>query len=213
MTSEFWFAKQSADGAPFRASWRTRFPPSAQLWGSLDELSQSDDFWKWASREFPEGASEFHDRIGRREFLRVMGATLAMMGLGACSRPPQTKIIPYLKQPEEIKPDHPLYFSTAMTLGGFATGLLVRSNAPGEWKPPEGRHSLSKPRRNLLSGFQTRRDLWSALRRCGSFSMQSIYIVSRYLMPISCHQAESLAAWRLRPGHFPARRFQTRPMG
>jgi molybdopterin-containing oxidoreductase family iron-sulfur binding subunit len=57
-----------------------------------------------------------------------MGAALAMAGLGACSRPPDIKIIPYVEQPEEIKADRPLYFATAMTLGGFATGLLVRSN-------------------------------------------------------------------------------------
>jgi MoCo/4Fe-4S cofactor protein with predicted Tat translocation signal len=107
----------------------SRSPPSTrQVWGSLDALTGSEEFWKWAQREFPDGASEFSDELGRREFLRVMGAALAMAGLGACSRPPEIKIVPYVEQPEEIKADRPLYFATAMTLGGFATGLLVRSN-------------------------------------------------------------------------------------
>jgi len=102
-------------------------PVPRRFWKSLDELSHSEEFWRWAEREFPEGASEFCDEIGRREFLRLMGAALAMAGLSSCS-PPQMKIIPYVEQPEQIKPDRPLFFATAMTLGGFATGLLVRSN-------------------------------------------------------------------------------------
>jgi len=103
-------------------------PLPRRVWSSLDQLSESDEFLSWADREFPEGASEFSDEVGRRDFLRVMGAALAMAGLGACSRPPQIKIVPYVGQPEEIKPDRPLHFATAMALEGFATGLLVRSN-------------------------------------------------------------------------------------
>jgi MoCo/4Fe-4S cofactor protein with predicted Tat translocation signal len=59
-----------------------------RFWGTLDEYFETEDFWKWAEREFPERASEFSDPVGRREFLRVMGATLAMAGLGgACVSP------------------------------------------------------------------------------------------------------------------------------
>ncbi|HEY0792257.1 MAG TPA: TAT-variant-translocated molybdopterin oxidoreductase [Chthoniobacterales bacterium] len=101
---------------------------SRPLWRSLDELTGSEEFWVWARREFPHGAAEFGDGVGRREFLRVMGAALAMAGLAGCARPPQTKIVPYVDQPENIKADRPLQFATAMALGGFGTGLLVRSN-------------------------------------------------------------------------------------
>ncbi|MBW0000258.1 MAG: TAT-variant-translocated molybdopterin oxidoreductase [Verrucomicrobia bacterium] len=121
---------------------RPEDPASRRRWRSLDELSQSDEFRAWAQREFPEGASEFSDAVERREFLRVMGAALAMAGLGACSRPPQLKIVPYVEQPEEILPDRPLYFSTAMTLGGFATGLVIRSN---EGRPTKVEGNLSHP--------------------------------------------------------------------
>jgi molybdopterin-containing oxidoreductase family iron-sulfur binding subunit len=41
---------------------------------------------------------------------------------------PQEKIVPYVRQPEEIIPGKPLFFATAMTLGGYATGLLVESH-------------------------------------------------------------------------------------
>ena len=33
--------------------------------------------------------------------------------------------MPYVRAPEEIVPGKPLFFATAMSLGGFATGLLV----------------------------------------------------------------------------------------
>jgi MoCo/4Fe-4S cofactor protein with predicted Tat translocation signal len=113
-----------------------------RFWGSLDEYFETEEFWKWAQREFPEGASGFCDPVGRREFLRVMGAALAMAGLGACSPSPQIKIVPYVEQPEEVKPDRPLFFATAMTLGGFATGLLVRSN---EGRPTKVEGNPSHP--------------------------------------------------------------------
>ena len=57
-----------------------------------------------------------------------MGASLALASLPACTRQPIEKIVPYVKQPEELVPGKPLYFATAMTLGGFATGLLAESH-------------------------------------------------------------------------------------
>src|SRR5262249_44367338 len=41
---------------------------------------------------------------------------------------PAEKIVPYVRQPEEIVPGQPLFFATAMTLSGVATGLLVESH-------------------------------------------------------------------------------------
>ena len=57
-----------------------------------------------------------------------MGASLALAGVTACTRQPAEKIVPYVRQPEEIVPGRPLFFATAMTLGGVATGLLVESH-------------------------------------------------------------------------------------
>ncbi len=66
--------------------------------------------------------------LDRRELLRLGGVSLALAGLTACTRQPAEKIVPYVRQPEEIVPGQPLFFATAMTLGGYATGLLVESN-------------------------------------------------------------------------------------
>ena len=66
--------------------------------------------------------------LDRRELFKFGGVSLALAGLTACTRQPAEKIVPYVRQPEEIVPGKPLFFATAMTLGGYATGLLVESN-------------------------------------------------------------------------------------
>ncbi|MGA7129301.1 MAG: TAT-variant-translocated molybdopterin oxidoreductase [Chthoniobacterales bacterium] len=97
-------------------------------WGSLEELTSAPEFRSWLDREFSEGASEFADPLARREFMKLMGASLALMGFSACHRPPQQKIVPYLEQPEFLVPGRPLFFATAMPFNGSATGILVESN-------------------------------------------------------------------------------------
>src|SRR4029450_10846104 len=58
----------------------------------------------------------------------LMGASLGLAGVTACTRQPVEQIVPYVRQPEEIVPRKPLYYATAMTLGGVGTGLLVESH-------------------------------------------------------------------------------------
>jgi MoCo/4Fe-4S cofactor protein with predicted Tat translocation signal len=109
--------RRKFDGATGRTFWR-----------SLDELAESPGFLDFLHREFPEQASELLDPAGRREFLRVMGASLALAGLTACTRQPTERIVPYVKAPEEIVPGRPLYFATAVTDGGYAKGVLAESH-------------------------------------------------------------------------------------
>lgn len=96
-------------------------------WRSLEELADSAEFQEYLHREFSEGASRW-DQTSRREFLTLMGASLALAGLAGCGQQPLEKIVPYVEQPEQITPGKPLYFATAMTTGGIATGLLVESH-------------------------------------------------------------------------------------
>jgi molybdopterin-containing oxidoreductase family iron-sulfur binding subunit len=99
-----------------------------EFWRSLEELAGSPAFREALQREFPEHASVWVDPVGRREFLKLMGASLALAGLGACTRQPDEKIVPYVRAPEDIVPGKPLFFATAMPLLGFATGVLVESH-------------------------------------------------------------------------------------
>src|ERR1700722_13382149 len=99
-----------------------------EYWRSLEELAGSADFQEMLHREFPKGASEWLDAVSRRGFLKLMGASLAMAGMTACTKQPLEPIVPYVKQPEDVVPGRPLFFATAFTLGGYASPVLVESN-------------------------------------------------------------------------------------
>ncbi|MCX6537658.1 MAG: TAT-variant-translocated molybdopterin oxidoreductase [Acidobacteria bacterium] len=99
-----------------------------EYWRSLEELADTEEFQHWLHREFPEQASEFTDPVGRRQFLRLMGASLALAGVTACTKQPAEAIVPYVRPPENFVPGKPLFFATAVTLGGVATGVLVESH-------------------------------------------------------------------------------------
>jgi MoCo/4Fe-4S cofactor protein with predicted Tat translocation signal len=97
-------------------------------WRSLEELAETPEFTELIHREFPAHASEWNDPTGRRQFLKVMGASIALAGATACTRQPSELIVPYVKQPEEIVPGRPLFFATAMPHAGFATPVLAESH-------------------------------------------------------------------------------------
>ncbi len=99
-----------------------------EYWRSLEELAGSAEFQEMMHREFPKGASEWLDSVSRRGFLKLMGASLAMAGMTACTKQPLEPIVPYVKQPEEIIPGRPLFYATAFTLGGYASPVLVESH-------------------------------------------------------------------------------------
>ena len=99
-----------------------------QFWRGLEEVSATPEFNQWMHREFPQGAAEWTDAPSRRQFLKLMAASFALAGITACTRQPTEYILPYVKQPEELIPGIPLQYATAMTLGGYATGLLVESH-------------------------------------------------------------------------------------
>ncbi len=109
---------------------RTCLPQSAgrEHWRSLDELARTDEFQEMLQREFPEQASEMNDPASRRNFLKLMGASLAFGGLTGCTVQPAEKIVPYVRAPENMLPGKPLYYASAMPLSGVATGILVESH-------------------------------------------------------------------------------------
>ena len=98
------------------------------FWRSLEELAGTPEFEEMLADEFPAQASVWPEGVSRRNFLGLMGASLAFGGLTACTRQPLETIVPYVDQPEQIVPGKPLRFATAVTLGGYATGLLAESH-------------------------------------------------------------------------------------
>src|SRR5262249_6984294 len=61
-------------------------------WRSLNDLADTPEFQDLLEREFPRqaiGWSDDEDPVnGRRNFLKLMGASLALGGLAACTRQP-----------------------------------------------------------------------------------------------------------------------------
>ncbi len=98
-----------------------------EYWRSVEEFADSPEFEEFVKREYPAHGQEWNDPVTRRSFLKVMGATLAFAGLSGCVIQPPEKIVPRVRDQEDVLPGKPLFFATAMTVGGVATGLLARS--------------------------------------------------------------------------------------
>ncbi|HEV7426107.1 MAG TPA: TAT-variant-translocated molybdopterin oxidoreductase [Thermoanaerobaculia bacterium] len=103
---------------------RTRLGP--EYWRSLESLSR-EDFEQVVETEFPAGALALERGVDRRDFVKLMGASMALGGLAACNRPAE-KIVPYVRQPENLIPGQPLFFASAMPISGYAHGVLVESH-------------------------------------------------------------------------------------
>ncbi len=99
-----------------------------EYWRSLEAVSETPEFKEFLHREFPANASEWLDPVGRRGFLKLMGASFALAGVSACTRQPNEQIVPYVRQPEELVPGKPLFYATAMPFAGAGVGLLVESH-------------------------------------------------------------------------------------
>jgi MoCo/4Fe-4S cofactor protein with predicted Tat translocation signal len=104
-----------------------RHPPEEltgkRYWRSLEELADTPQFRTWLEREFPDGAAEMElDGVSRRNFLRLMGASMALAGisLSGCRRP-EAYVVPYTKSVEWLIPGKAVLYTTSMPgpLGGL----------------------------------------------------------------------------------------------
>jgi Fe-S-cluster-containing dehydrogenase component/anaerobic selenocysteine-containing dehydrogenase len=100
--------------------------PVKGRWRSLAEATRQVD--PDALREFPAGVDEADPTLRRRELLKLLGASVLLAGTTGCARAPRGKIVPYSVQPPEVTPGVAKHYATAMTLGGYATGLVVESH-------------------------------------------------------------------------------------
>ena len=95
-----------------------------QYWRSLNELAGTPEFKRYLEREFPHQAPSEMAPLHRRDFVRLMGATMALAGVGGCAYQPAEKIIPYAENPELMVPGNPLFYATAFVHHGYAKGVL-----------------------------------------------------------------------------------------
>ena len=99
-----------------------------RYWRSLDELAETPEFMEFLHREFPQQASEFTNPVSRRNFLKLMSASIALAGVTACTKQPLEKIVPYVQAPEQVIPGKPLHFATAFVHSGYAQPILAESH-------------------------------------------------------------------------------------
>jgi molybdopterin-containing oxidoreductase family iron-sulfur binding subunit len=79
-------------------------------------------------REFPEGAAEWKEGgEGRRAFLKIMGASMALAGLASCRRWPEDHIAPYAHRPANRMDGVPVHYATAYEIGGMGYGVIATS--------------------------------------------------------------------------------------
>ena len=106
-------------------------PPEEQTgkryWRSLGELSDTPEFRGWLEKEFPAGAAQMEgDEWSRRSFLKLMGASMALAGLGLNScRRPEAHLLPFSKSVEWAIPGKALFYATAMPRRTGALPLVV----------------------------------------------------------------------------------------
>ncbi len=66
------------------------------------------------------------DSLQRRHLLKLMAASIAL-GAAGCSGPSPEKILPYVHSPEYAVPGEAIFYATALQLGSYARGVLVKN--------------------------------------------------------------------------------------
>ncbi|MGE0522487.1 MAG: TAT-variant-translocated molybdopterin oxidoreductase [Variibacter sp.] len=103
---------------------RLREEGGRRFWTSVDELTDDAGFRARLSAEFPSAAAMI-DAPARRQFLKLMGASLLLMGTAACGDNRSDRARPYVDQPEGLVPGVPRRYATAVTLEGYAQPVLA----------------------------------------------------------------------------------------
>ncbi len=103
-------------------------------WKGTEELRNDPEFVKNAEREFAQnlpikdayGDNSTASEPSRRDFLKLMGFSVAAVSLAACETPVKNAI-PYLNHPEEIVPGIPNYYASTYAKGGDYCAVLVKT--------------------------------------------------------------------------------------
>ncbi|WP_297335429.1 TAT-variant-translocated molybdopterin oxidoreductase [Algoriphagus sp.] len=97
-------------------------------WKGLEQLNNDPEFVKHADREFPELPSALGEdgSASRRDFLKLMGFSLAAASLAACEAPVR-KAIPYVNKPVDINPSIPNYYASTFASGGDYAAVVVKT--------------------------------------------------------------------------------------
>jgi Fe-S-cluster-containing dehydrogenase component/anaerobic selenocysteine-containing dehydrogenase len=99
-------------------------------WRSLAELAgepaEAADLEELSAQN---ESGDLADPLSRRNFVQLMGASLALAGVAGagCKRWEKEKIVPLATRPEDFVPGVPLRYASTFELGGAAHGVVVTS--------------------------------------------------------------------------------------
>lgn len=106
-----------------------------KYWKGIEELDNSPEFAKKAFAEFPDflpvkegraGKSDDDSVAPRRDFLKLMGFSVAAATLASCETPVR-KAIPYLNKPEEVDPTVANFYASTYFTGSDYNAVLVKN--------------------------------------------------------------------------------------
>lgn len=119
----------------------------------MSSLNNKNTLGNKAADEFSSGESLLSHPSDRRNFIKLMGASVALAGLTGCGsiRKPEKTIVPYAKQPEYLVPGKSTYYSSTFVEGDLSYGVLVESH--------EGRPTKieGNPEHSMSNGAATAR--------------------------------------------------------
>jgi molybdopterin-containing oxidoreductase family iron-sulfur binding subunit len=103
-------------------------PTGKRYWTSMADLEgKTGPQGEFLDSPLRDGNTEGTDGHSRREFIKIMGASLAMLGTSACTRRPVEKIVPYLKKPEDVMPGIANWYASTCGECDSGCGVLVKS--------------------------------------------------------------------------------------
>lgn len=96
-------------------------------WKGIEEFTKDSEFVKYSGREFSEylPTSESFN-TSRRDFLKMMGFSVAAVSLSACETPVK-KAIPYLNKPVDVDPGIPNYYASTYMNSGNYCSIVVKT--------------------------------------------------------------------------------------
>jgi len=122
-----------------------------RYWRGIEELKNDPEFVRNAHKEFAEQPEEsLIDGGGtqRRDFLKMLGFSVAAVSLAACEAPVR-KAIPYLNKPMDVEPSLANWYTSTYTDGGEYYSVLVKTREGRPIKLEGNR--LSSVSRGVLS--------------------------------------------------------------
>ncbi|MDH5598116.1 MAG: TAT-variant-translocated molybdopterin oxidoreductase [Cyclobacteriaceae bacterium] len=97
-------------------------------WKGIEQLTNDPEYVKYADKEFAEYLPVNGEQKGssRRDFLKMMGFSVAAVSLAACEAPIR-KAIPYVNKPVDVDPGVASYYASTYSEGGNYCSIVVKT--------------------------------------------------------------------------------------